>query len=480
MEYAVLDDEGVEVYSFDGEKMIKNVFLSFPVQDALGISTRVSDSGVAVLDEESVRVYHFDGSGMSENPFLKILGVESPLSMITIKNDDVAVLDSEGNVKGYSFSGDKMVENGFISLDGKSLKGTMMASGKCDYEYRVLDKDEKNVVYYGVGEGGIEENPFLKIMGLENPVYVSVKKGTYDTVVIDDGDIKYFQFDGQGMIENYMLRLSKDEYGLEEPLAVAINPFENGVAVVDGEDIRYFQFDGEKMVENERLKVAGVSVNAGGYIGGKVYQTKSIRTEEPVGYLYIKVRDKKPDKTDIVYEVSLDGGVSWESAVLGEWMEVRETDNIVVRAFLLTEDKSVAPEIYDLTVYGVRVVVTYLEDMRYVESVPTSVFPVGSGSGYYIGFYIFTGGVVDDLNVVLYEEESGIDGMYSKEVDMAKSGRKWRAYTYTDERLVAGDCVGVRITSSGFCEELYICPFIEIRRSIYDDIGDRLSVELKN
>lgn len=473
LEYVVLNGSSIETYSFDGESMINNNMLAINDPTAIGISLRSDNMSISVLKPDGISTYGFDGSGMTENPLLSVEGLNKPVSITTVKSDNISVLSQDGSINTYSFDGNSLINNPLLSVNTSITNPLMIASSKDENSYVVLDGNEKEIKTYMFDGTGMVENPLLSISGLTSPLYISAKRGSNDVAVIDGRDIKYYQFTGSSMIQNDILSLSADEYGLVSPIAVAIHPYESSLAVIDEGKIKYFQFDGTKMVENPAMEVEGISAAIGGYISGKVYQSKQVLTDEPIKYIYLSVLQNIPSETSITYDISTNGGLTWAEIMPNSWKAVPEGKELVLRATLITNNPSQAPEIYRVTLYAANFIITYIENPPLPQTLPTTTMPVTVKAGYYIGFDLYPGGQVSSAGARIY------GGTMDKEVTMNLSANRWYCYTYTDETLNTGDVVSVRIKVPEYPEDLVISPMANILGSVLDDIRDH-SVELTN
>lgn len=313
----------VETYRYSGLAMEKEMSLSVE----LGLSDPLSVSGsrggeYLVLDRERQRAgyYNYDGLSMVENPLLSVNGLTSPLAAATVRGSpDFAVLEDK-HINRYSFDGSGMVLNNALSISMEEpVNPVALAVTAEGFDYAVVDQGNNQVLYYRFDGSSIVTNPFMSVTApgeLKRPKSISLSDEGAFYVVVDDQDVKAYNYDGTGMVYNALLSV----HGLNSPLAVALKPGSMGsfeYAVLHyGEDgqplVSYYAFDGEGMVEVPSLKITGLAPIP--YANDQLLWSKEITTEKPVADLKIKADVELPANTGILWQVTVDG-ITWLDAV---------------------------------------------------------------------------------------------------------------------------------------------------------------------
>lgn len=194
-----------------------------------------------VMTPGGVTHYSFDGSRMVENIILSVSGVSNPLSAHTSgEYPDVIIADGNG-VTHYSFTGTEMAANPALSVAG--LTG-VVSVGSRDVDLAALAGDE--VKYYAFDGSGMIPVPALS-KKLTNPIDFALLPDSYDMIIIDGNQARYYN---SGTEENPALNIT----GLESPKAIAAADGSN-IAIVEGNQVKHYMLTGSDFTYYSAMSV---------------------------------------------------------------------------------------------------------------------------------------------------------------------------------------------------------------------------------
>lgn len=181
-DFVFLDGNSIRRYGYDGIGYVPVPLLSFTLPDAnpVSIAAEEDDFAVVVLDKASntIKHYSFNAGTMRFDAAKSIQAPDEftePRSLSVQKEGGLYLVAADDQIKAYSFDGNAMVYNPYLSVQGLrkpvavSLKPDMLA-------YAVLDHDSEDnlqVSYYTFNGSGMTEVPGMRITGLEQLTYAS-------------------------------------------------------------------------------------------------------------------------------------------------------------------------------------------------------------------------------------------------------------------------------------------------------------------
>ncbi|MDN5362685.1 MAG: hypothetical protein PWP70_1732, partial [Moorella sp. (in: firmicutes)] len=382
-DYVVMAPGGKVIhYSFDGTKMVENTILDVSLSsNPLAVAAGDTYPDVVVATKDKLYHYSFTGTSMVENPALSAAGLAGAVA-VGVRQGEVAGLVGK-SVKDYMFNGSGMVEVPYLEPSGLTnpIDFALMAG---NYDVAVLDGNR--VRYYNFTGSGLVENPALAITGLSSPVAIAAA-GEKDLVVVDGKQVKHFSFDGSAFRYNAALSVTS---GLNNPVCVAVRPGTFDRIIIDGDQVMYYSWDGSQLVYNPDMSVtvAGLS-SLGSYAPSAVAVSQAKDPGNNVDYVRVRAYVSVPDKTSITFsltadgstwakvwrvrgtpsgpvaEVTADNGATWTA--IGDsqavspassdtrlWAKLPAGRAVMWRADLATSDPSVTPKI--VAVGGVAVV----------------------------------------------------------------------------------------------------------------------------
>ncbi|TYL07572.1 hypothetical protein MOLA_22330 [Moorella thermoacetica] len=299
-DYVVMAPGKVVHFSFDGTKMVENTILDVPLSsNPLAIAAGDTYPDVVVATKDKLYHYSFTGTGMIENPALSVAGLAGAVA-VGVRQGEVAGL-LNGSVKDYMFNGTGMVEVPYLEPLGLTnpLDFALMAGS---YDVAVLDGNR--VRYFNFNGSGLVENPALAVTGFSSPVAIAAA-GEKDLVVVDGKQVKHFSFDGSAFRYNAALSVTS---GLNNPVCVAVRPGTYDRIIIDGDQVMYYSWDGSQLVYNPDMSVtvAGLS-NLGSYAPSAVAVSQTKDPGNNVDYVRVRAYVIVPDKTSITFSLTADG-----------------------------------------------------------------------------------------------------------------------------------------------------------------------------
>lgn len=299
-DYIAMTSTKIMHFSFDGNEMIENTFLTVsglnnPIAVAAG-----SYPDVVVADAEKVTHYTFSG-GMTANPALSINGLNQIIS-IGARDNEKAVLSGD-NLDYYMFDGTGMSRIPALSLSGLS-NPIDLALDKDTYDCVVLEANQAK--YYSFAGSQLVANPLLTVTGLDNPKSIAMDNGT--VAVIEGNTVKQYVLDSSSMTYSSALSVTT---GLNNPTSVAMRPGTNDILIADGKDIKYFMYDGTKMVYNSALSVQVTEMASSSFYQSKATaQSLTIDPGDPVSLIRLRAYHVVPPQTKVTWYVTADG-IEW-------------------------------------------------------------------------------------------------------------------------------------------------------------------------
>lgn len=461
----IINGTKVETYQYQGDKLAKNDALSvtFGLKDPISISSHKAGRYV-VLDQElkQANYYQYDGTAMLANPFFTINGLTNPLAVGTVKdNYDVAVLD-EKEVKWHSFDGTGMVLNNALSVELGDNTNPISFSQKADsFDYAVVDRANNQVCYYSFEGSSLVMNPLLSITSpseLTRSKSISLSDEGFFYVVVDDEEVKAYNFDGTKMIYNSFLSVS----GLKKPISVALKPgsFDYAVLHYDNNDrpvVSYYAFTGTEMHKIPELSITGLQEIP--FANDQLLMGKGITTEILVSGIRLVAELDLPAKTQVTWEVTANGE---------DWLPVTNNDSVRFptagkkvnyRAILHTDEEQVAPKILRVKLIDASL---WVGNFRITEIVGPSIpgnpeLPTSQKvriwAGYNVTFQVDTTGQAQSVTADITGARDIIKlnsllGTITPEQPTTEFYNIWQGTFYTDTDVPRGSLLDIAFTTN--------------------------------
>ncbi len=308
MDYVVLTTTGIRHYSFDGAEMVENEILKIPeLANPFALATPDPYPDVVMADTTGITHYSFNGSNMVENPALSVSGLVGVTSIGAAGVGQIAIL-ADGGVQHYSLSNNSMTRNEIlepaVTLDNP-IDIALAADG---YNTAVLENDR--IRWFNFTGTDTKENTALAVTGLNDAKAFSIAdpNNGYDIAVLDGTAVKHYSFTGSEMKYNSTLSVVS---GLTAPQTVAVRPGSFDRIIVDGNEIKYYQWNGSSLLYNENLSVNVANImNSNGYVSSAIAQSVAFTPGFDTDYVCVRAVHVLPDKTSVTWSVTADG-VNW-------------------------------------------------------------------------------------------------------------------------------------------------------------------------
>lgn len=461
----IIDGSNVETYQYQGNKLVKNNALSVTtgLRDPISISSHQAGQYV-VLDQElkKANYYQYDGTAMLANPFFTINGLTNPLAVGTVKDSyDIAVLDKK-EVKWHSFDGTGMVLNNALSMSLGDKTNPVSFSQKADsFDYAVVDRANNQVCYYNFVGSSLIKNPLLSITApteLTRPKSISLSEDAFFYVVVDDEEVKAYNFDGTKMTYNSLLSVS----GLKKPISVALKPgsFDYAVLHYNSSDqpvVSYYAFTGTEMQKIPELSITGLQEIP--FANDQVLMGKGITAGVLVSGLKLVAEVDLPAGTQVTWEVTVNGT---------DWLSINNNDSVKFstaerkinyRAVLHTDDEKLAPKILRVKISDASL---WVGNFRITEIVgpfipgnpalPTHQ-KVKIWAGYNVTFQVDTTGQAESVTADIDMEGDIIKlnsflGTITPEQFTTEFYNTWQGTFYTDTDVPKGASLDIDFTTN--------------------------------
>jgi len=347
----IINNDRVDTYRFNGSGMelVAGLSINGGLREPVSIAGRAGEYAVLDRGTKTVTWYHYDGTGMVPNGILSISLLEDPRALDVFPGTyDIALLD-QSDLHWFSFDGTGLAPNGYLSFNpgGNPISLSLEKDG---FACVLLDKASNQVRHYYFDGSKMVLDVAKSIQGpgeLTNPKSLSVSKDGGLYLIVDDTEVRAYNYDGSGMFYNPYLSST----GFSNPLAVAIKPGSYDYAVLDENaghpKVRYFTFTGYSAEEITALGVDGLE--GIGYGSSQILWGKAFQAGHEVSGLKLLATVEVPEGTSISWEVTVDG-LTWKPIVPGG-----EAVRFAIpgtqpnyRAVLQTNDMNLTPKILDV------------------------------------------------------------------------------------------------------------------------------------
>lgn len=310
------------------------VFTSAPFPDVL-VAEQVTSENFAV------RHYSFTGDSYEYNPIFNVQGLREVISLSS-RDVDIAVLE-EGKAVYYAFDGNEMIKIPALSVE-TGLQNPIAACLFTD-QYGFIVAEQNTLKYY-------KEGSLISTLSGLNEI-----KGLYaadggNLVVIEGKEVKHYNILEDGSIcYNSVLSITN---GINNPRAVALKPGSFDKIVIDGNNVRYFSWVGDQYVENSHMStvIEGLQ-DIGFYVKEAVAESIVYTASRNINALKITIEPDglKPqeENTSIEWYVTANGNAGepdWVKVELNKWAVLNTAGkDIKWKAVLKTANREKTPRI---------------------------------------------------------------------------------------------------------------------------------------
>lgn len=427
----VVSSAGLEYFMFTGEETVKNPNLSYPI-NATSVAVKQDSYSVWVATDKEVYKLEYDGSGMIENPFLKVSGKSNILSIASQPStDELALLIRDytggGLIEYYGSTGESMEK--ILSFNVSSDWGSPVDIAVIPETMDIVYVTDRAVLYFNFEGSGYIQNPLLSVTGLSDIRALSAHEGGFS--VLRAGRKEHYLFTGEDMayVEGISLTLP------QETVSIALKPGTYDFAAIEKDGrIRYYNFVGNGYVENPYLSGQAAPLTLGYYTPRK-YVSKPIVFTKGRLVFALDTEAEMPEGTNIAYRL-ISGTETWElipgealvldepisSAILEIELSTEKTDatpritRIELRAFDITL-KELKMDLFPLhpDLEGIRQPFSIYPELpadfpqEYLASQSALLLPIPVQKGGAVVFDATTIGNVDTLVAVLEVRENAVN-----------------------------------------------------------------------
>lgn len=461
----VINGQSVDTYRFNGTVMEKNAGLSIAegLSDPIGVSAQTEGKYV-VLDRADKRAitYQSNGMAMIENPYLTTDQLINPASVAALEDAEGYGVLEKDKINRYSYDGEKMVINNALSLAlDQSTNSISFDISSKGLDYAVIDKLNNQILYYSFNGSSMAKTPQMSITEpneLNNPKSISIKNdGAY--VVLDDDQVKAYNYDGNRMVFNRILSVE----GLRKPVAVAVKPnsFDYAVLQLDSNDlpiICFYAFNGVGMEEIPELRITGLEDIP--YVNNQVLMGQEVISSTSVTALRIIAEEELPEGTSITWEVTVDGS-TWKTAY-NNGSSIKFTNPGTkpnYRAILHTDNPHLSPKILNVCLINSSLGLGNFRIINIVgplipenPNLPTNQ-QVKIWAGYNVTFQIDTSGCAENViaDISFLDENidlNSLEGTITPKLSLEEYNNIWEGTFHTPGNIPKNTSLDIFLTTN--------------------------------
>lgn len=344
--YFVASKNGIYLYERDdatGEVTL-NLSFSVPVVDATGVGVRQDNLNIWATTQDSIAYYKVTGSGVSSDPALKTTGLVDVLSIAAFNDRDSALLlqkaaDNKARITRYdagaTLSPALVFEPGIT--DPRNISMINKSPG-----FRLNTSDTSYYFAFDDATGNYVEDPARRITGL-----VDLMSGTGDDIgalLLTRNELAYYMNDDTGGAAKVT---AYSPGPINKPVAAALRTgtFDQVFIDKDGK-VYWWTLDDAtgEVVRDPDMEVDGIELTIG-YAHPREYASKILSSTRKYSLARITVNIDTPPGTSVNWYISSDGGFSLSSINPGEWTDVPEGNEFLVKGVLDTSDINQTPKI---------------------------------------------------------------------------------------------------------------------------------------
>lgn len=472
--YAVVTKTGIQMYEYNdltGSVQLNNAFSVPFITDAIGVAIRQDNVNIWAIRQDGVQYVKFNGSAMADDPALKASGIGQVLSVDAWENNDKAVvLLKNGNnaqLKAYNAQTGSLVNELSQNISIQDPVAVSIVKGTADL--RVATKDSIYYLMYDDASGQYVEDTAKKITGLSNIISLSSDDSIHAVTSSLNAQLILDNDTGGGTpVGAYSIGAVSGAY------AISLKPgsYDQAIVTASGE-VQYWRYDDAtgKMVRDSSMEKTGLQL-MGGYIAPKEYWSKVFSTAEDYEEVRLTVTQDVPANTSITYWVSTNGGINFTQVLPGIWTSVPTGRDFVVKAALDTANKEVTPKILYVkleasTLEIKNLTVTAIAQNKDGQSLPTNVFPVEAKAGADVIFEVTTEGFAEN---VWADFTTGANVVLTPKQPISENINVWWGSFVVPVDAVDPSSIGITLTAQSGVKQkhLTVNPFINVRGKIYE------------
>lgn len=397
-------------YTDQGTLQENSYFSVTSVTDSIGVALQQNQENIWSITPTSLTLYSYSGSGMTQAA--SATGLTGVLSVAAWENAANAVVLTQssggtGVLNFYRYAG------GALSLIQSTDTGLAdpVAVSLCPGTPDVIIGTTTGAYMYAYNDatGQYAPDPNWTAAGLTGQVGLSGFEGHEGFVSMTSNAADwYFYNDANGQATLFS---PLSESGLNNPIALATKAGTYQYAILTGGGaVKYYTYDDAtgQMAEWTAMEQTGLSVNKL-YQQSAVYQSVAVSTGgQQDDEVSLTATMNNDPNTTVTFYVSSDGGNTWTPVTPdGTWIDVPPGDDFVVKADLQTTDQSDTPRITSVTLEADTFAISNLQVTAIVDPppqqtnpLPTSIFPVYVEAGAQFVFTVDTSGDAQGVTAV--------------------------------------------------------------------------------
>lgn len=335
--YALLRNDGVHQYVFDGESLIEIGAIKIELENPLALAFAPFHYNMTVTmasddNTQEMMNYNLEYGTMQNNPLLNTSGLQQIYSMSAFKDSgEIAVLLKE-SINVFAYDEDKLLPVNALKVEDR--KNPIAVATASSYTFALLNNEK--ITWYSFDGTNMVEIPAMSI-ALDESVQTAKGLAIKDDIIyfLHDNKLTSYKFDLENQTIEQNIAFSVTD-GLTKPHAIALRSDNSDLIIVDelggtsnDYKVRYFMYDGEKLVENESLGKVFKGVMAGlrfkNY--GQLVTTVMVSSTPYVDNIRIRAYTEVPKDTQITFYMA-NYGDTYDDIVWHETWRVRNTEGV--------------------------------------------------------------------------------------------------------------------------------------------------------
>jgi len=440
-EYAVINDGKIEIYNI-GEtnaKLVNTIEDKNIVSSPIGITYANDGRSIWVLNEDNLIKYDIE----NENAVSKITGLNEVVSITSSKGyETVSILDSNNKVMGYK----ELIEGGISEVPALSFSAISnpLAISSVGSSDDIIMLNDEEIVYYEFDDNEYEFNSVLNISMGNTACSIAATEDGF--VVLNKSGVDYYSINENNAEKKSIYSLSNVTNGV----GISLKQDEYEYAIIDEDgNVKYYQYDGTQMKENEKLAIEGVKIPRK-LILPAIYISNEVTTEGIYNQVTLSVSQTTDNNSSITWWV--DSGSGFEQVSAGVPTKVEEGNNFTIKAQLNVVDKSgELPKINSLSLDVSKIDEVKIKKIEVIgitkntegQILPTTNFPVKAKRGSEVVVRVETAEDVVDLNMRLYTRNGELELINMEEI---KTGVFIESIVFEPDEL-EGEIIGAEFTT---------------------------------
>ncbi|GIM48538.1 hypothetical protein DNHGIG_40870 [Collibacillus ludicampi] len=503
-QYVVPTTTGITWLSYDSSSQSMKPVASYSVSGvtALGVAVRQDSPSIwALVDngggQQSIERYDYDdGAGhMAENPYLTVTGLQNVLSITAQPNsNEVVTLSRSSNGTGVITTYMEDANTGqLVQVPMRSFDTGLadpLSISLIPNTPDVVVKTKSGVYFYVFDDasGTYTQNPAMTITDA-NAKQVESNSLSADTGVLllnnatQPGAV-YMKDDASS---SYQQVPATFDQALGNAVSVSLVQGTNGSQMAmlfpDG-SIHLFAMDSANPGFNYK-DVPSFDVTGGIvprlYAPSSIYQSVKITTQDSIELVRLTTQEQNDPNTSIQYEVSTDGGSTWQAITPGSWASVTPGSNIVLRATEMSADGTGTPRIKHVVLEGtyvslknLRATQIFFPAPEQTNPVPTTNFPVFVRAGGQVEFMVDSTGFMQKVTVQ-FSDGTSMDMVPQQPT--SNETNTWVGWYKVDLNAPSDFSIGVQITGKNPWKSVTISqdPLLVVKNSVKQLLGVHLT-----